>query len=43
MKEHVKDVLKLSEGVKKACDDFLKDKPEKIVNDIFGIGKMVKK
>ena len=29
-------------GVKKACDDFLKDKPEKIENEIFGIGKMVK-
>jgi O-methyltransferase len=29
-------------GVKKACDDFLKDKPEKVTNEIFGIGKMVK-
>lgn len=29
-------------GVKKACDDFLKDKPERITKEIFGIGKMVK-
>ena len=29
-------------GVQKACEDFLKDKPEKIVQDIYGIGKMVK-
>lgn len=29
-------------GVEKACDDFLRDKPEKITQDIFGIGKMVK-
>ena len=29
-------------GVKKACDDFLKDKPEVIVKNIFGIGKVVK-
>jgi O-methyltransferase len=29
-------------GVKKACDDFLRDKPEVIVRNIFGIGKMVK-
>lgn len=29
-------------GAKKACDDFLKDKPEKITKDIFGIGKIVK-
>jgi len=28
--------------VKKACDDFLKDKPEVIVKNIFGIGKVVK-
>jgi O-methyltransferase len=25
-------------GVKKACDDFLKDKPEKDAQEIFGIG-----
>jgi O-methyltransferase len=29
-------------GVKKACDDFLSDKPEKVVKGMFGIGKMVK-
>jgi len=29
-------------GVKKACDDFLKDKPEVIIKNIFGIGKVVK-
>ena len=29
-------------GVKKACDDFLRDKPEVIVKNIFGIGKVVK-
>ena len=29
-------------GVKMACDDFLLDKPEKIKQDISGIGKMVK-
>lgn len=30
-------------GVKKACDDFLADKPEKMTQEIFAIGKMVKK
>jgi hypothetical protein len=29
-------------GVKKACDDFLADKPEQIVKNIFSIGKGVK-
>ena len=29
-------------GTKKACDDFLADKPEKVVCEINGIGKMVK-
>jgi hypothetical protein len=29
-------------GVKKACDDFLSDKPERMIVDITGIGKMVK-
>jgi O-methyltransferase len=29
-------------GVHKACEDFLKDKPEKMSQDMFGIGKMVK-
>lgn len=29
-------------GVKKACDDFLSDKPEKVVKGMSGIGKMVK-
>jgi len=29
-------------GVTKACDDFLKDKPEVVVKNIFGIGKVVK-
>jgi len=29
-------------GVHKACEDFLIDKPEKMMQDIFGIGKMVK-
>lgn len=29
-------------GVKKACDDFLKGKPERITKEIFAIGKMVK-
>ena len=29
-------------GVNKACEDFLKDKPEIMTQDIFGIGKMVK-
>lgn len=30
-------------GVKKACDDFLSGKPEVIVKNIFGIGKVVKR
>jgi len=34
-------VLDLS-GVKKACDDFLAGRPEQIVENIFGIGKVVK-
>ena len=29
-------------GVKKACDDFLTGRPEVIVKNIFGIGKVVK-
>lgn len=29
-------------GVQKACEDFLIDKPEKIIQEISGIGKMVK-
>jgi hypothetical protein len=29
-------------GVKKACDDFLAGRPEVIVKNIFGIGKVVK-
>lgn len=29
-------------GVKKACDDFLKDKPEKVVKGMNGIGIMRK-
>ena len=30
-------------GVQKACEDFLRDKPEKDFQEIFGIGKVVKK
>jgi O-methyltransferase len=29
-------------GVQKACEDFLKDKPEKITQNIYGIGKVIK-
>lgn len=29
-------------GVKKACDDFCADKPEKVIRGMFGIGIMVK-
>ena len=29
-------------GVKKACDDFLAGRPEQIVKNIFGVGKVVK-
>jgi len=29
-------------GVVKACEDFLKHKPEKMTQDMFGIGKLVK-
>ena len=29
-------------GVKKACDDFLADKPEKTFQEVFRIGRMVK-
>jgi O-methyltransferase len=29
-------------GVQMACEDFLSDKPENIVQDVFGIGKMIK-
>ena len=29
-------------GVHRACEDFLADKPEKMTQDIFGIGMMVK-
>ena len=29
-------------GAKKACDDFLKDKPEKVVKEIYGIGTIYK-
>ena len=29
-------------GVEKACDEFLKDKPENMTQDIYGVGKMVK-
>ena len=29
-------------GVQKACEDFLKDKPERMTQEINGIGKMIK-
>lgn len=30
-------------GVAKACEEFLRDKPEKMIQDVYGIGKMVKR
>lgn len=29
-------------GVQKACEDFLADKPESVIEDIFGIAKIIK-